>query len=163
MVRETTSQALKRINRVVTGDMAVFNAAIKKTIPVLKQDFTDFHALIALEALRRIVLKTPVGNPDVWKVKKPPKGYVGGRARGNWQLTIGKASKKVLEDRAKSSADTGDLITKGAQILQKLGFGQVVWIANNLDYILFLEDGHSGQAPKGMVSVTLQELRMIFP
>jgi len=42
---------------------------------------------ISLAALRGVILKTPVGNPDLWK-SKPPKGYVGGQFRSFWQANI---------------------------------------------------------------------------
>jgi hypothetical protein len=38
------------------------------------------------------------------------------------------------------------------------GVVQVVYITNNVDYIIKLEEGHSQRAPSGMVSVTLAEM-----
>jgi len=38
----------------------------------------------------------------------------------------------------------------------------MVWITNNVDYIEKLEHGGSQQAPQGMVSVTVAELRTMF-
>jgi hypothetical protein len=32
--------------------------------------------------------RSPVGDATYWKIP-PPKGYVGGRFRGNWQLGVG--------------------------------------------------------------------------
>ena len=40
-----------------------------------------------LDLSRRIVLRTPVGNPSLWQGPPPP-GYTGGQARGNWQASI---------------------------------------------------------------------------
>ena len=54
-------------------------------------------------------------------------------------------------------------IDKGLAILTGLPAFSVVWLSNNLDYILFLEEGSSRQAPQGMVAVTVQELREMFP
>ena len=38
----------------------------------------------------------------------------------------------------------------------------VIWIQNNAPYGPALEDGHSGQAPSGMVAVTFAELEVMF-
>ncbi len=39
---------------------------------------------VVLDIGTRVVLRSPVGDPDLWE-GKAPKGYVGGRFRGNWQ------------------------------------------------------------------------------
>ena len=36
--------------------------------------------------------------------------------------------------------------------------GESIWISNNLPYITALEDGHSKQAPAGMVALSLAEV-----
>ncbi len=46
----------------------------------------------------------------------------------------------------------------GLKNLKDLGAFQIVYIANNVNYIIYLEDGTSKQAPEGMVAITMQEL-----
>lgn len=73
-----------------------------------------------------------------------------GRARGNWQCTIG--APFIGED------DTGSVMKAQNAIPRRSG--SVVYLTNNVPYIGRLEyDGHSRQAPAGMVrvSVTLFE------
>lgn len=53
-------------------------------------------------------------------------------------------------------------ITKVLSALRTAKFGQTIFITNNLAYAQPLEDGHSGQAPNGMVSLTIQELTRNF-
>ena len=43
---------------------------------------------LTLDLDKGIVMSTPVGDPTYWK-RPPPPGYVGGRARGNWQPSVG--------------------------------------------------------------------------
>lgn len=99
---------------------------------------------IVLEALRQIVLRTPVDT---------------GRARGNWQTTIVQPAGGQLDAVDKQGDET---ITKGLAAIATLLPYQVVYIANNLEYIEFLEDGSSKQTPEGMVKMTVEELRQMF-
>lgn len=49
-----------------------------------------------------------------------------------------------------------------AQSRWQLTVGQTDFVVNNdAEYISYLEDGHSGQAPNGMVAVTLNEMDAI--
>lgn len=69
-----------------------------------------------------------------------------GRARGNWQCTIG--SPFVGEDDSGSVMKVQSVIPRRA--------GSVVYLTNNVPYIGKLEyDGHSRQAPAGMVRVSV--------
>ena len=107
-----------------------------KSVPA---QVVTLHKKIALEALSRIVAKTPVDT---------------GRARGNWQTTINSSPSEELF--------LTDPVGNGAQALQILGAYQAVIIANNVPYIIFLEQGSSQQAPSGMVMLTVEELRGMF-
>ena len=117
------------------------NDFTKKLVP---EKVLTLQKKMVLEALKRLVNKTPVDT---------------GRARGNWQVTISKPTKVQLETTDKEGQDT---ITKGLAAIGGLKPYMVVWITNNLDYIEFLEDGSSTQAPEGMMTVTIQELRTMF-
>jgi len=69
-----------------------------------------------------------------------------GRARGNWQCTIG--SPFVGQD------DSGNVMK--AQSVIPRHAGSVVYLTNNVPYIGRLEyDAHSRQAPNGMVRVSV--------
>ena len=114
---------------------------VRKTVP---DELVKLHRRVALEALRRIVLMTPVDT---------------GRARGNWQTTIDVSPETPLEEFDPSGEAT---ILEGMSRLEALGFGSIVFLTNNLPYILRLEHGHSRQAPQGMVEVTFAELREMF-
>ena len=45
--------------------------------------------LTGLKAWTSLIYKTPVGNPDLWKTKYKPKGYVGGQAKFSWNMQYG--------------------------------------------------------------------------
>lgn len=101
---------------------------------------------IVAETLTAIVQATPVGNPTRWK-RKAPKGYVGGQARRNWQVTIGTPSRTIL-----AGVDPDGKATEGYAAIGRITSPSAVWIANPLPYMQPLENGWSKQAPTGMVA-----------
>ena len=68
-----------------------------------------------------------------------------GRARGNWQCTIG--APFVGEDANGSDEQILRTIPRRA--------GSVVYLTNNVQYIQPLEYGHSTKAPNGMVRINV--------
>lgn len=156
---------------------------------------------IAIDLLSRVVMRSPVGNPELWAVnshaaygrethnmfvaalnatlapgEKPVrrmgkkklketykltsgKGYVGGRFKGNWQVTIGTAPTQSLDSIDPSGAAT---ITDGRAALASFKAGMPIFITNNLPYGPRLEyEGWSKQAPAGMVRVSIAEFQNI--
>jgi len=129
-----------------TSELAEFNRRIKAwTRKHTVAQGTLLQRTLALEALRRLVLRTPVRT---------------GRARGGWQLTIDRVAEDDVDRVDKRGQTT---INEGMAALGKIRFGCIVWIANNVEYIQALEDGHSKkQAPRGMFRITVQDLNMIL-
>jgi len=154
-------------------------AIIGKTLPASKVAIVVKRT--ALDALRRIVRRTPVDT---------------GRARGNWQVSLGEpAIGEVPFAYGPIDSKASGTIEKGKIVINTVGLGggtgqlpPIVWITNNVPYILVLEEGgfvpsdpgpskdprkgregrvlvsggYSVQAPNGMVAVTLQELLTQF-
>lgn len=87
-----------------------------------------------------------------------PDGYVGGRFRGNWQVTFDTKATGQLE-RIDPQGDS----TKSAASQVVLGFTSevgTIWAVNNLPYGPRLEfEGWSSQAPSGMVRVSVTEFQ----
>lgn len=113
---------------------------------------------IVAETFTAIVQATPVGNSTRWKRNieraskgKPPlpKGYVGGQARRNWQISIGTPSRTPI-----AGVDgTGQrALLDGFGVIGRITEPSAVWIANPLEYMDALENGWSKQAPAGMVA-----------
>lgn len=86
-----------------------------------------------------------------------------GRAKGNWQCSIGSPITSQTErlDGSKlgstNGSDSFDDVVKTVK-----GTGHVVWLSNNVPYIQRLEYGSSKQAPSGMVRLSLQRFGSIF-
>lgn len=172
-VRAAREQSLQELDREL-GEIARTWPAERVAIVVRKT---------ALEALRRVVKRTPV---------------LKGRARANWQLTIGEPAEGELDQLDPSGATT---IAAGTATIQALAQAApksfpIVWLTNNVPHILTLEEGgyppnpekgtymperrtrsgrrvkaryeirsaggYSKQAPRGMVAVTVEELLQQF-
>lgn len=134
---------------------------------MVQEELVLFHKFVTLNLLRRVVLKTPVDT---------------GRARGNWQVSIGVPSSGTNGSVDKSGQGT---IAQGQQAVSTLLPFTQVFISNNVEYIevleygkfvppnpgpskdtrkgrtgeVLVEGGFSTQAPKGMLRVSIEELR----
>lgn len=93
-----------------------------------------------LQATSSIVMRTPVRS---------------GRARGNWQASIG----------SPANGETDNVDTQGQATISEAGdaisqsIGDEFYLVNNLPYIKRLEfEGWSGQSPEGFVRITLREI-----
>ncbi len=128
----------------MSREIEQFNREIDEFAKSIPNEAITMQRKIVLEALRRLVMKTPVET---------------GRARGGWQATIGSQAKGQIDTLDKDGLET---ITRGLAALSSLKPYQVVWITNNVDYIEFLETGSSKQAPAGMLVITVEELRTMF-
>jgi hypothetical protein len=124
---------------------------------------------VVIEIANRAVNMSPVGNPSLWlfnndgvyvdylAYKDPPKGYVGGRFRGNWQYGFGYPPIGELDNIDPSGNPTK------ARIKNSISKANGIhWIANNLDYAERIENGWSTQAPLGIVGLIELEFAQIF-
>lgn len=105
--------------------------------------------------LASTVLRTPVGNPSLWK-GNPPAGYVGGRLRANWNASIGMPdfSTSIVRDQS-----GGSTIARGNGVVSQWKGGDI-YLMNSLPYVREIEyEGHSKQAPAGMVRITVTEFQ----
>ena len=126
--------------------LASFNKALDAAMIALPEHANTIKIRTALDLMNRIVLKTPVDT---------------GRARGNWQLTqrspaedmVPATSAKVSSSETPPSA----ILMEAEQTASGSQLGDDIWISNNLPYIEALEEGHSQQAPHGMVALSLAE------
>ncbi|MBX5175323.1 HK97 gp10 family phage protein [Rhizobium lentis] len=98
----------------------------------------------AMHALRGVVLKSPVDT---------------GRFRGNWNVAVNRIDYSVTPETDRSG---GSVIAKGMAVIGAAEPGQAIYISNNLPYAVVLENGHSKQAPAGVVALTFAELESMI-
>lgn len=97
---------------------------------------------VVFDITREIVQKTPVRD-----------GY----AKNNWFWGV-----QVVSDTEDSPSRSGSgSITRAASFASTVRSGGVVYLTNNLPYILPLEFGSSQQAPAGMVRITVSRWQSI--
>ena len=108
-----------------------------------ERKMTQIGRKVALELFKRVIYKTPVDT---------------GRARSNWQVTIGTTASGTVEIDDKSGAAT---MGKAVADSRGLKAGDTIYLTNNLPYIRKLEEGWSRQAPAGMVALTVQEFAAV--
>jgi hypothetical protein len=106
----------------------------------------------ALSLFGMVILSTPVGNKNLWKVPRAPAGYVGGRLRGNWQVTLNTPADSFTDD---IDADGGATQGSASRGISKAKLGDKIYLINNLPYAQVVENGSSTQAPNGMVKVAV--------
>ncbi|PDT24461.1 HK97 gp10 family phage protein [Rhizobium hidalgonense] len=94
----------------------------------------------AMHALSSVVMKSPVDT---------------GRFRGNWNVAVNAVDYSVSEVTDKSGGST---IAKGVATIEAAAPEQAIFISNNVPYAVALENGHSKQAPAGVVALTFAEL-----
>lgn len=138
--------------------MAGFANAVEQYSTKTKGKVDAILRKVALDMFTEVILKSPVGNPTLWKSPALP-GYSGGQFRANWQVAIGNIPTGTLQLEDASGTAT---IAKAQAEVMNLKAGQTIWLVNNLPYAQRLEDGWSTQAPEGMVRMTVQRYAAIL-
>ncbi len=92
---------------------------------------------------------------------KKPEGYVGGRFKNNWY--VGLDSQPTATNDTPDASGQGSN-SRGLAVLEVFRVGQVnsIYFTNNLPYAQALENGHSNQAPGGMVGLTALDAAQYF-
>lgn len=105
-------------------------------------------------------LKRGLIRHDSMGIKKP-EGYVGGRFKNNWY--VGFDSQPTQSNDTPDASGQGSN-SRGLAVLEVFRVGQVssIYFTNNLPYAQALENGHSGQAPGGMVGITALDAAQLF-
>jgi hypothetical protein len=118
-----------------------------------KGNFDQVVRKVILDVGTRLVLRSPVGQPALWK-GPAPKGYTGGRFRANWQYGDSVRPRGVIDAVDLSGASSVARVASGAA---RTAAGRLHYLTNNLPYAMALERGHSKQAPAGMVGLVVRE------
>lgn len=128
-----------------------FKSDFRKMIRRAGDKVDDFVVASAFQLLNSLILKSPVGNPDLWASPAPP-GYTGGTFRANWNVSFGAPDLSTTE-----KTDEGEARNTGLNRLQAYQPGSTIFITNGMPYAQRLEYGWSTQAPNGMVRITIVE------
>jgi hypothetical protein len=119
-----------------------FSGDIRRFATKTTEAHNKITRVATLELFRGVILATPVKT---------------GRARGNWQTSVGQPTPNEIERDDKSGAQAiGEVQARTPE-----GAGQEVFLTNNLPYIYSLEFGSSKKAPQGMVRINFARVQKI--
>lgn len=131
--------------------MGSFTLDLQKFAQKCGKKADDMVGNIVVRIAAEVDRRSPVGDATYWK-NPPPKGYIGGHFRGNWQLGVGVMPVGEIPGVDPSGGKAQ------ARILAEIpnqAAGKVFWLANNAPYAQRLEHGYSRQAPQGVVGLTV--------
>jgi len=117
-----------------------FGRDIERIAAKTRKSIEEVMRGAALELFSSVIKDTPVDT---------------GRARGNWQASIGSA-----ED-GETTATEAVALSKVRSVTSGWSIGEVIWLTNNLPYARRLEYGWSKQAPGGMVRKNVARIQRI--
>ncbi|HDC4676464.1 TPA: hypothetical protein O8U49_004727, partial [Enterobacter kobei] len=125
----------------VNQTASAYNTAVREHNAALRDDPANLTKSGRLKRGLRV--------NDSMDIKKP-EGYVGGRFKNNWY--VGFDSQPTETNDTPDASGQGSN-SRGLAVLEVFRVGQVstIYFTNNLPYAQALENGHSNQAPGGMV------------
>ena len=130
--------------------MSTFTLNISRFVETTKGDLNKAVRTTVFFLYGELSEGSPVGDPLLWEnPSAAPPGYTGGRFKGNWQLGVGVVTTGTLNAIDKDGSLSKERILSG---IPEQAYGKIYYITNNLPYAQRLEDGHSKQAPFGMVA-----------
>lgn len=118
------------------------------------------HQKMHIQLADGLILDTPVGNPDLWQ-NPPPPNYVGGRARGAWQSSVGRPA---AGETGRIDPNGRATLSASQSILPRIGAYMASYITNNVPYIRRLNDSPqwSRQQTPGWVQRNIQRVKRQF-
>ena len=145
--------------KVITTTPKDFHIHIKRTFDKEVPNWAlNAHRGIHFQVQDEMINRTPVGNPDRWAPESlpAPPGYVGGRARSNWQSSVlVPKGGEPNGPNAQSYPGAGDTKALNRQGIASLKPYSRSFSTNNTPYIVALNNrpnpntggGWSSQAP----------------
>jgi len=126
-------------------NLAEFNRAVSKySNERVDAELSKFTRRIALGLLVSIVQNTPVDT---------------GRAKGAWIVSLESASEALTGIKGESAEVERQAIANGTSVIGTAPPFGTVYINNNVDYIIYLEEGTAKIAPFAMAANALNEIR----
>lgn len=120
----------------MTMSMGEFSDELDNFANLFPSTANQLIRLVALEALQNVVPATPVDT---------------GRARSNWFVNVDTPINETTDETKYNP----HLLSEASKLLSPTS-SNVIWLTNNLPYIVRLNEGWSGQAPAGFVESSVK-------
>ena len=131
----------------MTGDARQFALEIEAELDQMNEDIGEAIALTALYGARGVVQKSPVDT---------------GRFKGNWYASISTPDPTKTQEVDKGGGPTIARAEGALSAYSSVEGFPVIYLQNNLPYASGLEDGRSGQAPGGVLGITIAEMQAFW-
>jgi len=129
-----------------------FSAEISSFASISALNANRLVRAVIIDVAEELVDRSPVGDPNSWG-SPPPKNYKPGHFKANWHHKQGSADSSIRD-----TVDvTGDVSMNQirSSVLNASKPADIHFLYNNVPYAMALENGHSDQAPDGMVALTV--------
>ncbi len=123
----------------ISNNAADFSRSLNEIADYVDTSYEKIVRKVCIDIYKAIVTKTPV---------------LTGRAKASWGIDVNPSDYKA-PDREYSEGEIRQMVSENVSEFKLSVHDGTVTIYNNLEYIEALEDGHSDQAPSGMVSLSL--------
>lgn len=133
--------------------MGAFSDTVAKAVADFMAKAQAMPAAVVEEASDRILARSIVGDPSLWK-RPAPKDYRPGTFKSNWRLGVDQIDTTTTYEK-------NSFILHGRDRMPERPFGHRFFISNSLPYAWPLETGHSTQG-RGMVGLTALEFDAIL-
>lgn len=131
----------------ISKNAADFSKALMSVASTATENMEKVIRVSIVELYTSLVLKTPVDT---------------GRAKASWTIsTTGEAPPSPIKGDY-AEGEIADIVVGHVSDFKITIADNTVSIINNLDYMEYLEDGTSQQAPYGMVALSLAEFEAYF-
>ena len=131
---------------VYVSNLKEINFSFDKIAKKLKIDVIKLQKKVALDIFARLIESTPVDT---------------GRAAGNWNISISQPDYSEI-DRKFEEAELSGKAASSVGVIEPMNYFGVIWIANSVPYIVFLNEGSSIQAPRNFVQMSVEEVTGAF-
>ena len=144
-----------------------FSIDLRAFVAKTKENMDEVTRAAINDIGNRLIKASPVGDRELWSenivraqhgLPLTPPGYVGGKFKNSWDCSVDGPPTALYRTPDATGAESTARIAAG--IPTEAG-GHVYFIANNQPYAVPLEDGHSTQAPLGIVGLTVFDWQQI--
>lgn len=144
-----------------------FDAEVDRVMAAIQET----TKVASIEMINGAIIKSPVGNPELWLTKNSkgqyvdyiaykgyPVGYVGGRFRSNWILSRGEPQDKTTKRISRESTIINGMVKRVIKTKSKQ------WnLTNSLPYAVPIDEGWSSQAPNGITDAVANQVESRIP
>jgi len=121
-------------------NVSEFKADLAKLSKALDHDYVALRKRVAWEIYNEFTLRNPVDT-----------GY----SRANWKIGIGEIDESVSTPPARGGGAVMPSPPPDLGLISQINAENTVYITNSVDYIQYLNEGTSKQAPSGWIQISI--------